>query len=299
MDLCTPQGTIERRIPSKGKLKMYPGAYRAARKSEWGGLWPDWLSRGKKTLISSVFVYKEPKPRKNRKDKRGKGDVDGDDGDVGKHVTRIDQDKLAGSRGGATDAMHFSEDDGDDENDVEVSPELMQMLQREGDGDGDVVDADDNDELDLAPRTPLSASKAGKSKGKKQGKGVAQDRGRGGDLEEDSAAIGDDFDFMSASGKRGGGKQLENAKNAEYRDVRVSGKGKAAAFGSRREDFGDALHGGDGEWTPVAHPAPEVPRRQTARKTDQKQSVAPSPARRSGGGRPGRPTRQVRSPGDV
>jgi len=45
LDLCTPQGTLERRIPSKGKLRPFPGAYRAARKSTWGARWPNWLSR--------------------------------------------------------------------------------------------------------------------------------------------------------------------------------------------------------------------------------------------------------------
>lgn len=49
MDVCTPQGTLERRIPSKGKLKPWPGAYRAARKAGWGGLWPNWLSRKRDT----------------------------------------------------------------------------------------------------------------------------------------------------------------------------------------------------------------------------------------------------------
>jgi hypothetical protein len=37
------QGAIERRIPSKKKLRPIPGAYRAARKATWGGLWPSWV----------------------------------------------------------------------------------------------------------------------------------------------------------------------------------------------------------------------------------------------------------------
>ena len=37
------QGEIERRIPSKKKLKPIPGAYRAARKATWGALWPNWI----------------------------------------------------------------------------------------------------------------------------------------------------------------------------------------------------------------------------------------------------------------
>jgi len=45
LDVCTPQGTFERRIASKGKLRDEPGAYRAARKSRWGALWPNWLVR--------------------------------------------------------------------------------------------------------------------------------------------------------------------------------------------------------------------------------------------------------------
>jgi ribosomal protein RSM22 (predicted rRNA methylase) len=49
LDVCTPQGTLERRVPSKGKLKPWPGAYRAARKSGWGGVWPNWLARKRDT----------------------------------------------------------------------------------------------------------------------------------------------------------------------------------------------------------------------------------------------------------
>jgi len=46
LDVCTPQGTLERRIPSKGKLaRLWPTAYRAARKGTWGGLWPNWVAR--------------------------------------------------------------------------------------------------------------------------------------------------------------------------------------------------------------------------------------------------------------
>ena len=45
LDVCTPQGTFERRIASKGKLRDEPGAYRAARKSRWGASWPNWLVR--------------------------------------------------------------------------------------------------------------------------------------------------------------------------------------------------------------------------------------------------------------
>lgn len=37
-------------MPSKRKLKAVPGAYRAARKASWGGLWPDWLSRTRRGL---------------------------------------------------------------------------------------------------------------------------------------------------------------------------------------------------------------------------------------------------------
>jgi ribosomal protein RSM22 (predicted rRNA methylase) len=45
LDVCTPQGTFERRVASRGKLKAVPGAYRAARKARWGGRWPNWLVR--------------------------------------------------------------------------------------------------------------------------------------------------------------------------------------------------------------------------------------------------------------
>jgi ribosomal protein RSM22 (predicted rRNA methylase) len=49
LDLCTPQGTFERRVASKGKLQGVPGAYRAARKSRWGALWPNWIARKRDT----------------------------------------------------------------------------------------------------------------------------------------------------------------------------------------------------------------------------------------------------------
>lgn len=42
-----PQGALERRVASKRRLRLHPGAYRAARKASWGGLWPDWLVRSK------------------------------------------------------------------------------------------------------------------------------------------------------------------------------------------------------------------------------------------------------------
>jgi ribosomal protein RSM22 (predicted rRNA methylase) len=46
LDLCTPQGSMERWVPSKSKLQnAAPGAYRAARKASWGGFWPNWLAR--------------------------------------------------------------------------------------------------------------------------------------------------------------------------------------------------------------------------------------------------------------
>ena len=45
LDICTPQGALERRVPSKGKLLGVPGAYRAARKAAWGGWWPNWVAR--------------------------------------------------------------------------------------------------------------------------------------------------------------------------------------------------------------------------------------------------------------
>lgn len=45
LDVCTPQGTFERRTATKGKLINIQGSYRAARKSRWGALWPNWLSR--------------------------------------------------------------------------------------------------------------------------------------------------------------------------------------------------------------------------------------------------------------
>ena len=48
LDVCTPQGTLERRIATPAKLAAFPGAYRAARKSSWGAEWPNWLARSRK-----------------------------------------------------------------------------------------------------------------------------------------------------------------------------------------------------------------------------------------------------------
>jgi hypothetical protein len=45
LDVCTPQGTFERRIASHSKMAPFPFAYRAARKSRWGGWWPNWIAR--------------------------------------------------------------------------------------------------------------------------------------------------------------------------------------------------------------------------------------------------------------
>jgi hypothetical protein len=45
LDMCTPQGTFERRIASVAKMAPFPFAYRAARKSRWGGWWPNWIAR--------------------------------------------------------------------------------------------------------------------------------------------------------------------------------------------------------------------------------------------------------------
>ena len=70
LDVCTPQGTLERRIASKGKLAGVPGAYRAARVGQWGGLWPNWLSR------------KRPKDGSPELEWRGDGmELDDDGGD--------------------------------------------------------------------------------------------------------------------------------------------------------------------------------------------------------------------------
>ena len=54
--MLLPQGVLERRIPSKGKLKKHAGAYRAARKAGWGGLWPDWLSRAKPSSAKAATI---------------------------------------------------------------------------------------------------------------------------------------------------------------------------------------------------------------------------------------------------
>jgi hypothetical protein len=51
---------MERRIPSKAKLRQVPGAYRAARKATWGGLWPNWLSRKGNDLFARVVEKAGP-----------------------------------------------------------------------------------------------------------------------------------------------------------------------------------------------------------------------------------------------
>ena len=40
MDVCYPDGTLGRSVISKGKEGRLPLFYRAARKSQWGGLYP-------------------------------------------------------------------------------------------------------------------------------------------------------------------------------------------------------------------------------------------------------------------
>lgn len=59
LDVCTPQGTFERRTASKGKLKQIPGAYKAARKARWGALWPNWLAR-RATETEKYLRFKVP-----------------------------------------------------------------------------------------------------------------------------------------------------------------------------------------------------------------------------------------------
>lgn len=40
LDLCLPTGRLERRVVAKSAAKRLPGKYVAARKAQWGGLWP-------------------------------------------------------------------------------------------------------------------------------------------------------------------------------------------------------------------------------------------------------------------
>lgn len=40
LDVCSPEGTIQRKVVAKGKWKGVPGVFVAARKSQLGGLWP-------------------------------------------------------------------------------------------------------------------------------------------------------------------------------------------------------------------------------------------------------------------
>ncbi|CAM9707480.1 unnamed protein product [Scytosiphon promiscuus] len=40
LDVCTPEGNIQRKVVAKGKWKGVPGVFVAARKSQLGGLWP-------------------------------------------------------------------------------------------------------------------------------------------------------------------------------------------------------------------------------------------------------------------
>jgi ribosomal protein RSM22 (predicted rRNA methylase) len=47
VDVCSPQGTFERRVVAKGGHKDIAWAYRTARKARWGALWPNWFARGK------------------------------------------------------------------------------------------------------------------------------------------------------------------------------------------------------------------------------------------------------------
>ena len=73
LDVCTPQGTMERWIPSKGKLRdQFPGAYRAARKAEWGGLWPNWISR--KDQKNSAAHHRRDKQRQQQGNLQDEGE---------------------------------------------------------------------------------------------------------------------------------------------------------------------------------------------------------------------------------
>lgn len=61
LDVCTPQGTMERRNVGKARVgAVFPGAYRAARKARWGGLWPNWMARKEhKSAAAQVRALKK------------------------------------------------------------------------------------------------------------------------------------------------------------------------------------------------------------------------------------------------
>eukprot|EP00952_Eustigmatos_sp_NYUAD-ZCMA_P005924 25652-Eustigmatos_ZCMA.PRE.1 len=40
MSMCKPDGSLEKRVVSRGLSRDVPGRYHAARKAQWGGLWP-------------------------------------------------------------------------------------------------------------------------------------------------------------------------------------------------------------------------------------------------------------------
>ena len=70
LDLCTPWGTLERWVPSKRKLReSFPGAYRAARRAGWGGLWPAWIARRDDRSDASM------RRAQSRERRSGKGSV--------------------------------------------------------------------------------------------------------------------------------------------------------------------------------------------------------------------------------
>jgi hypothetical protein len=107
------QGVIERRIPSKGKLKKYPGAYRAARKAGWGGLWPHWLARPKNPTEFGEHSATKPSSRQRKREEQANSPVGGDDDDavtltpkLGKTLTKTP----AVSRKDKKAAPEFSED---------------------------------------------------------------------------------------------------------------------------------------------------------------------------------------------
>lgn len=74
----------------RGKLRQWPGAYRAARRSDWGAQWPNWLAR------------KRDKPRQQRS--RGAANGEGAESMPQVEIVWPTTSKREGREGGASGA---------------------------------------------------------------------------------------------------------------------------------------------------------------------------------------------------
>jgi len=78
VDVCSPQGTFERRVVAKGGHKDIAWAYRSARKARWGALWPNWFARGKLSPAVTSLPPSFFPPLSQGRQERIEGENDGE-----------------------------------------------------------------------------------------------------------------------------------------------------------------------------------------------------------------------------